>query len=74
MFNDPLLNSLEAQVAVNNQNLKAALAASPGDGPSVVLLGRVESLRDNPPPADWDGSWHLDQKSPATGQSEVGRP
>jgi adenylate cyclase len=54
--------------------LKAALAASPGDGPSVVLLGRVESLRDNPPPADWDGSWHLDQKSPATGQSEVGRP
>ena len=44
--------------------LKAALAAAPGDGPCMVLLTRVESLRDNPPPADWDGSWHLDQKTP----------
>jgi adenylate cyclase len=47
--------------------LKAALTAAPGDGPCIVLLTRVESLRDNPPSADWDGSWHLDQKSPATG-------
>ena len=44
--------------------LKAALAAAPGDGPCMVLLTRVESLRDNPPPADWDGSWRLDQKNP----------
>ena len=54
--------------------LKAALAAVPSDGPSMVLLTRAESLRDNPPPADWDGSWHLDQKNPATGPTEVGRP
>jgi class 3 adenylate cyclase len=47
--------------------LKAALAAAPGDGPCMALLTRVDSLRDNPPPADWDGSWRLDQKSPATG-------
>ena len=53
--------------------LKAALAATPGDGPCMVLLTRVESLRDNPPPADWDGSWRLDQKSPATGPTDVGR-
>ena len=53
--------------------LKAALAATPGDGPCMVLLTRVESLRDNPPPADWDGSWHLDQKNPATGPTDVGR-
>ena len=53
--------------------LKAALAAAPADGPCMVLLTRVESLRDNPPPADWDGSWHLDQKSPATGPTDVGR-
>ena len=45
--------------------LGAALAATPGDGPCMVLLTRVESLRDNPPPADWDGSWHLDQKNAA---------
>jgi hypothetical protein len=41
--------------------LKAALAATPGDGPCKVLLARVESLRVNPPPADWGGSWHLDR-------------
>ena len=53
---------------------KAALAAAPGDGPCMVLLARAERLGDNPPSADWDGSWHLDQKSPATGPSEVSRP
>jgi adenylate cyclase len=53
--------------------LEAALAAAPGDGPCIVLA-RAESLRDNPPSAGWDGSWHLDQKSRATGPSEVGRP
>ena len=52
--------------------LKAALAAVPADGPCMVLLTRVESLRDNPPPADWDGSWHLDQKNQATGPTDVG--
>ncbi len=53
--------------------LKAGLAAAPGDGPCMALLTRVESLRDNPPPADWDGSWRLDQKNPATGPTDVGR-
>ena len=53
---------------------KAALAAAPGDGPCMVLLARAERLRDNPPSVDWDGSWHLDQKSRATGPSEVSRP
>jgi class 3 adenylate cyclase len=52
--------------------LKAALAAAPGDGPCMVLLARAERLRDNPPSVDWDGSWHLDQKSRATGPSELG--
>jgi adenylate cyclase len=44
--------------------LKAALAAAPGDGSCMVLLTRIESLRDNPPPTDWDGSWRPDQKNP----------
>ena len=52
---------------------EAALTAAPGDGPCMVLLARAERLRGNPPSADWDGSWHLDQKSPATGPSEVSR-
>jgi hypothetical protein len=38
-----------------------------------ALLSRLESLRDNPPRADWDGSWQLDQKNPATGPTGVGK-
>jgi class 3 adenylate cyclase len=41
---------------------KAALEAVPGDGPARTLLERAESLRAAPPPADWDGSWHLEDK------------
>jgi class 3 adenylate cyclase len=42
--------------------LNSALKAAPGDGPSTVLLARIEGLRENPPAADWDGAWHLDEK------------
>lgn len=40
----------------------AALEAVPGDGPSIALARRVEQFQANPPPADWDGAWRLDQK------------
>lgn len=39
-----------------------ALEAVPGDGPSMTMAARVENFRGNPPAADWDGSWQLDQK------------
>ncbi len=35
----------------------AALAAVPGDGPSLALLKRIEGMQGNPPPSDWDGAW-----------------
>ena len=38
-----------------------ALETMPGDGPSIALLQRVESLKANPPPQDWDGSWHVEK-------------
>jgi hypothetical protein len=41
---------------------QTALEAVPGDGPSITLARRVDIIRINPPPADWDGAWHLDQK------------
>jgi class 3 adenylate cyclase len=40
----------------------AALEAMPGDGPSLALLKRIESLRRDPPAVDWDGTWHMDGK------------
>lgn len=44
------------------QAFAAALAAAPGDGPSIAMKARVAAFRQNPPVADWDGAWHLEQK------------
>jgi adenylate cyclase len=41
---------------------QAALDAVPGDGPSMAMAPRVENFQANPPAADWDGAWRLDQK------------
>ena len=38
-----------------NNAFNMALETFPSDGPSLVLLSRVKSLRNNPPAADWDG-------------------
>ncbi|WP_375789279.1 adenylate/guanylate cyclase domain-containing protein [Bradyrhizobium sp. Pha-3] len=44
------------------QAFAAALAAAPGDGPSITMKARVAAFRQDPPAADWDGAWHLEQK------------
>jgi len=41
--------------------LKGLLDVMPGDGPSLGLLVRIESLKANPPSADWDGSWRIEK-------------
>ena len=41
---------------------RPALEAVPGDGPSMAMAQRVENFQANPPAADWDGAWRLDQK------------
>ncbi len=38
------------------------LSIWPDDGVSMMFLERVRHLHENPPPADWDGVWMLDQK------------
>jgi adenylate cyclase len=47
----------EAKAAFNS-----ALEISPGDGPSLALLERIDQLAANPPPADWDGAWQMEHK------------
>jgi adenylate cyclase len=32
------------------------------DGPSTVYLARIATFRREPPPADWDGVWHISAK------------
>ena len=38
------------------------LQIRPNDGPSCVLLERIQFLRRNPPGKDWNGVWHLREK------------
>ncbi|WP_407178724.1 adenylate/guanylate cyclase domain-containing protein [Bradyrhizobium sp. STM 3562] len=40
----------------------AALKAVDNDGPSLALLKRIDDFQSKPPPADWDGSWHMERK------------
>jgi class 3 adenylate cyclase len=37
----------------------AALESMPDDGPAITLVSRIKDLKVNPPPEDWDGSWHV---------------
>jgi adenylate cyclase len=43
--------------------------SKPADGPSVVFLERVQKLRTDPPPADWDGVWRFSHKCSWDGPS-----
>jgi adenylate cyclase len=40
----------------------AALEVVPDDGPSTALLARIASLKQNPPPENWDGCWRIESK------------
>jgi len=40
----------------------AALDAMPDDGPAMTFVKRIDGLLADPPAADWDGVWRLDQK------------
>ncbi|MGL3209193.1 adenylate/guanylate cyclase domain-containing protein [Bradyrhizobium sp. BR 1433] len=44
------------------QAFAAALAAAPGDGPSIAMKARVAAFMQDPPAADWDGAWHPERK------------
>lgn len=41
---------------------KTCLEAFPDDGPSAIFLDRIEMLKNDMPPADWDGVWVMDSK------------
>jgi adenylate cyclase len=43
-------------------NFRECLQIRPNDGPSCVLLERIQFLRRNPPGKDWNGVWHLREK------------
>ena len=44
------------------QRFAECLRRSPDDGPAAVLRERSVAFRATPPPPDWDGVWHLNEK------------
>jgi adenylate cyclase len=43
-------------------HFESCLVANMEDGPTQLFLERIALLRKAPPPADWDGIWHLSEK------------
>jgi len=43
-------------------HFRECLKVRPTDGPSQVLIQRIEMLRRNPPGTDWNGAWQLVEK------------
>jgi adenylate cyclase len=44
------------------QKAETILASYPDDGPSKTLITRSKFWKENPPPADWDGTWVFTKK------------
>ena len=57
MLLDPYGDWAKAEAAFG-----ACLAIVPDDGPSLTLAKRIDGLKDDPPPAGWDGAWPLEHK------------
>jgi adenylate cyclase len=43
-------------------HFESCLGANTEDGPAQLFLNRIALLRNTPPPADWNGIWHLTEK------------
>lgn len=44
------------------RQFQRCLEIRPADGPSTLYLERIAEMRTTPPPADWNGIWHLTKK------------
>jgi len=61
-YNAAQRNYLAQDWASAEAGFRECLEIRPNDGPSRVLLERIELLRKNPPGKDWNGVWHLREK------------
>jgi adenylate cyclase len=43
-------------------SFEEAIAMRPDDGPSIMYVERCKHFLESPPPADWDGVWHMKEK------------
>jgi adenylate cyclase len=61
-FQAGLLAFRQGQWKSAEQHFSDCLQLSPNDGPTKLLLGRTQSMAQQPPPLDWDGTATLTEK------------
>ena len=52
----------EREWAAAEERFQRCLEMRPADRPSAIYMERIAEMRRCPPPADWDGVWHLSKK------------
>ena len=61
-FENGLKAYREREWAAAEERFKRCLEMRPADRPSAIYMERIAEMRRSPPPADWDGVWHLSKK------------
>jgi adenylate cyclase len=61
-YEDGLKAYREREWAAAEERFQRCLEMRPADRPSAIYMERIAEMRRSPPPADWDGVWHLSKK------------
>ena len=63
LFSEGLAAYRQQDWDVAQAHFESCLQISTEDGPSRVFVERIAHLRSTPPPSNWDGVWHVSEKS-----------
>ena len=61
-FEDGLKAYREREWAAAAERFQRCLEMRPADRPSAIYMERIAEMRRSPPPANWNGVWHLSKK------------
>jgi len=61
-FEDGLKAYREREWAAAEERFQRCLEMRPADRPSAIFMERIAEMRRSPPPANWNGVWHLSKK------------
>ena len=61
-FEDGLKAYREREWAAAEERFQRCLEMRPADRPSAIYMERIAEMRRSPPPANWNGVWHLSKK------------
>jgi adenylate cyclase len=61
-FENGLKAYREREWAAAERHFQRCLEIRPADRPSALYMERITEMQKSPPPANWDGVWHLSKK------------